>query len=109
MASAAFGAGVSGKWTGERQTKKGSAPILLELKADGAALTGSMSQGRRGRSLPIKDGKVNGDSFTFTVMQKSKQGERAADWEGTVAGDQLQLKAAGRKRAKTLTLKRSGE
>ncbi|MEZ5351620.1 MAG: hypothetical protein R2762_03220 [Bryobacteraceae bacterium] len=105
MTSAAFGADLNGKWTGEMQTKKGGNPLVLELKADGAALTGTMSRGKRGRGVEIKDGKVDGNSFTFTVMQKTKKGERATEWKGTLEGDEIKL-SPNRKRAAAITLKR---
>jgi hypothetical protein len=42
-----------------------------------------------GRSFDIKDGKVDGDKFSFKVTVENKNGERTAVYEGTIDGDQL--------------------
>jgi hypothetical protein len=42
-----------------------------------------------GRSIGIKDGKVEGDKFSFKVTTENSQGERTAVYEGAVVGDHL--------------------
>ena len=42
-----------------------------------------------GRSIEIKDGKIDGDRFSFKVTTDGKQGEKTAVYEGTVVGDHL--------------------
>ena len=106
LVAGAFAADLNGKWTGETQTKKGSSTLVLDLKAEGDKLTGSLSRGRGGKGLAIKDGKIEGDSFRFTVTQQSKKGDREVEWKGTVEGDQMKLTPGGRRRAPTVTLKR---
>ena len=66
-------ADVTGKWTGEVEGRGGNKrEITMNLKADGATLTGTVS-GRNGDN-PISDGKVDGDTITF--IQKVEFGER---------------------------------
>ena|SRR5579872_5620327 len=95
-------AGIDGKWISETQVgsaegKKYVLTSTLTLKADGAALTGTIVQvseaswmsGMNGKSFDIRDGKIDGDKFSFKVVTETKQGEKTAVYEGTVDGDQL--------------------
>src|SRR5690348_16354908 len=66
LAASAFAADVDGKWTGTISTPMGDIPVSFTLKADGATLTGT-TMGLDGMDVPIKDGKVNGANFSFTV------------------------------------------
>ena len=66
LAAPAFAADVDGKWTGTVSTPMGDLPVQYEFKADGAMLTGT-TLGFDGGSVPIKNGKVEGDKISFTV------------------------------------------
>jgi hypothetical protein len=66
LARAAFAADVDGKWTGTVSTPMGDLPVQYEFKADGAMLTGT-TLGFDGGSVPIKNGKVDGNKISFTV------------------------------------------
>lgn len=66
LAAPAFAADVDGKWTGTVSTPMGDLPVQYEFKADGATLTGT-TLGFDGGSVPIKNGKVEGDKISFTV------------------------------------------
>jgi len=99
---AAVAAGIDGKWISEREVgaadgKTYTHTTTLTLKSEGGLLTGIIVQASaapwmeetNGRSFDIKDGKVEGDKFSFKVTTENKQGERTAVYEGTVAGDRL--------------------
>ena len=62
-----------------------------------------------GRSIEIKDGKMDGDKFSFKVTTENKQGERTAAYEGTVMGDHLKgiIKFRGIGQSWTLDAKRA--
>jgi hypothetical protein len=62
----AFAADVDGKWTGSVQTPQGDLPVNFTFKAEGSNLTGS-TMGFDGGEVPIKDGKIDGTTITFTV------------------------------------------
>ena len=63
---AAVVADLSGKWTGTLKTPDGNEfPLSYTLKLDGGKLTG-MASSPQG-DVAIGDGKVDGDTFTFTV------------------------------------------
>jgi hypothetical protein len=65
-AAPAFAADVDGKWAGSLPTPNGDVQIGFEFKADGTSLTGSTT-GPDGSSLPIKNGKIDGDKISFVV------------------------------------------
>jgi Zn/Cd-binding protein ZinT len=90
FAMAAFAAGVDGKWTAQIPGRNGqSREATFTFKADGDKLTGSMS-GRQGDS-PISDGKIAGDTITFT-----REGQRGKQtYTGKVSGDEIKFKVEG--------------
>lgn len=53
--------------------------------------------------MDIKDGKIEGDRFSFTtVQQNKKKGEIKVQWSGSVSGEELKgTSAAGGKRKGT--------
>lgn len=98
----AAAAGIDGKWISEMQVgdadgKTYSHTSTFVLKSEGGVLTGTVvavsaapwMAEATGRSVDIKDGKVEGDKFTFKVTRESKQGERTAVYEGVIEGDRL--------------------
>jgi hypothetical protein len=57
---------LTGKWSGSLKIPSGEEfPLTYTFKADGAQLTGNV-QSPQGE-LPITDGKIDGDNFTFKV------------------------------------------
>ena len=62
----AYAADVDGTWTGTVQGPMGDFPVSFTFKADGAKLTGS-TLGFDGSPVPIMDGKIDGNTITFTV------------------------------------------
>lgn len=66
LAAPAFAADVDGKWSGALATPNGDVNVAFDFKADGTALTGSTT-GPDGSSVPIKNGKIDGNKITFVV------------------------------------------
>ncbi len=75
--------------------------ITLDLKADGAKLTGTETSpgfGRGGGEAPpptvtqISNGKVDGDKVSFEVTRETQMGSMTTKYEGTVAGSEMKLK-----------------
>jgi hypothetical protein len=98
----AFAAGIDGKWVAEREVgdadgKTYAHTTTLTLKSEGGVLTGTAvsvsaapwMKENTGQSIEIKDGKVEGDKFSFKVTTENKKGERTAVYEGAVVGDRL--------------------
>ena len=115
-------AGIDGKWISEREVgaadgKTYTHTTTLTLKYENSTLTGTIVQvsaapwmaETNGRSFDIKDGKVEGDKFSFKVTTENKQGERTAVYEGTVVGDRLKgiIKFRGIGQTWTLDAKRA--
>src|SRR6516164_3164320 len=62
----AYAADVDGTWTGSVSSPQGEFPVSFTFKADGATLTGS-TLGFDGMPVPIRDGKIDSNTITFTV------------------------------------------
>jgi hypothetical protein len=97
VAFVAMAADVSGKWTYQQPGRGGGDPIpvTITLKADGAALTGtvpSMGRGGAGQPSEIVNGKVDGDHIYFEVKRQGQNGETITKYDGTVSGDSMKLK-----------------
>ena len=109
---AASAAGIDGKWTSESKRGDNTVQQTLTLKSDGGTLTGTIetSFNGQGRSTDIKNGKLDGDKFSFTTVQRGKQGEMTVVWEGTVTGDELAgtQKREGGDQSRPFTAKRAG-
>ena len=82
--------GAAGKWTGEQQGRNGAQPVTLELKVDGAKLTGTMKTGDNA-ALQISDGKMDGSKVSFKVTQSFGGNDVQITWSGEVNGDELTL------------------
>lgn len=96
LAFAAFATDVTGKWTYEMQGGgrggNGGGPITqtLTLKVDGDKLTGTIS-GRRGET-EITDGKIDGDTITFSVVREFNGNKMTMKYTGTISGDTIKFK-----------------
>ncbi len=115
VAFVAAAADVSGKWTYEQPGRGGgnASTVTITLKADGAKLTGTVlggfGGGGRGRGrggdnsgaaptpppapapVDISDGKVDGNTITFTVKRETPNGAMTTSYKGTLNGDSLEL------------------
>jgi hypothetical protein len=85
-------ADVSGKWTWEQAGRQGGTPTTstLTLKADGGKLTGSLDGGRGG-PIDITDGKVDGNTISFSVKRSMNGNDVVTPYKGTLDGDTLNL------------------
>ena len=109
LAAGAFAADVSGKWTAEVPGRGGQAMTqTITLKADGEALTGSVS-GRNG-DTQISNGKIDGDTVKFDVVREFNGNSMTMHYNGTVSGDQINFKVmreGGEGQAREFTAKRA--
>jgi len=88
------------------QTQQGS----ITLKVDGANLTGTVG-GPRG-DTEITNGKVDGDTVSFSVVREFQGNSMKMNYVGKISGDTIQFKVArdggdGQGRAREFTAKRS--
>jgi hypothetical protein len=84
---ALWAADATGKWTGEMQGRNGTMNVSLNLKADGAKLTGTV--GGRNGDTDISDGKVDGDSVSFTVVREFNGNQIKQNYKGKLDGDTI--------------------
>ena len=92
---------VTGQWAYAQQGRAGGQPrsITLDLKADGAKLTGTilLPAGRGADGEPptptaITNGKVDGNNISFEVTRDFGGNSMTMKYEGVVSGSEMKLK-----------------
>jgi hypothetical protein len=102
----ASAADVTGKWTGEITTGRGPQPFNLELKQSGSALTGAVTGGRGG-DIMITDGKVDGDTISFSTSAPGRDGTpNVLKYTGKVSADGIAFTREGGRGPVTFTVKK---
>jgi hypothetical protein len=91
-ASPVFAAEVDGNWAGALATPNGAVEIKFTFKADGAKLTGT-SVSPDGMSVPLKDGKVDGNNISFAVDVNLGGQVITIPYTGKLEGGELKLHA----------------
>ena len=81
-------ADVSGTWKGSFDYNGTAVPLTFDMKADGAALTGSVT-GLPTPKVDIKDGKIDGDALSFWVGIEFQGNPIKLLVKGKVDGDQI--------------------
>jgi hypothetical protein len=84
------GAEVDGKWTGNLDMGGQAIPVSYTFKADGSTLTGT-SSGPENSTIPIKDGKIDGNNISFSVTFDMGGQETKIDYKGVVSPGQIKL------------------
>jgi len=84
-------ADVDGKWSGSLSTPNGDVMVGFEFKSDGAALTGSTT-GPDGSSIPIKNGKIDGNKISFVEKGNYQGMPLQFNYTGELAGDEIHFK-----------------
>ena len=82
---AVMAADVAGEWKATAEGPGGSMERTLSFKVDGAKLTGETESNFTGKST-IENGKVDGDSITFTITAKIQDNEMKISYKGKVTG-----------------------
>ena len=88
---------LTGKWQGE--TRNGSS-IILDLTVKGATLTGTMI--RNGENIPLSEGQVSKDTFTF----KATINDQTEGFSGELTGDEVKVWLDRQGVASAIVLKR---
>jgi hypothetical protein len=84
-AMTAFAADVTGAWKGSLETPMGTMELRINIKAEGAVLTGTMKFMEN--DLKIEKGKLDGNKVSFEINPEF--GTMA--YSGTVTGDEMKL------------------
>jgi hypothetical protein len=88
LAVAAFAADISGTWKATAEGPNGSMERTFVFKVDGAKLTGETTSSMMGKSV-INDGKIEGDTVTFTITGNIGGNELKLAYKGKVAGNEI--------------------
>ncbi len=91
VVASALAADVTGRWLGKVDTPNGPVELTYELKAEGEAVTGTVSSAMG--SLPIAKGKLAGDVLTYEVSIEGSVITHEA--RVSAAGDEIAVKATG--------------
>jgi hypothetical protein len=94
MAVQAYAADLNGKWKGTAETPNGTIERTFQFKVDGEKLTGTTNSEMLGQST-IMDGKVSGDTITFTINVKFQDNEMKLTYNGKITGDTIKFKVDG--------------
>ena len=78
---------VTGKWKGNFAE---GGDLVFDLKADGAALTGTMTGGD-GKSYPVSKGELKDDKISFSVSTEYQGSPIVVLLKGTVTGTTIKI------------------
>ena len=91
FATVCFAADVTGTWKAEVPGRGGNMQTTtIVLKQDGAKLTGTLDGGRGG-AVEITNGKVEGDTVSFTVVRNFNGNEIKQNFKGTASGSEIKF------------------
>jgi hypothetical protein len=97
----AVAADITGRWTGKVSTPNGEFELVYNFQVQGETLTGALTF--PGGDIPISDGKIDGDSFSFTMSFN----DNTIPYQGTVNGDTIVLKSQWQQGERETILTRS--
>jgi hypothetical protein len=80
--------GIAGKWL----AKEGNNDLKLEIKVEGSKLSGTIENSQFPGAIEFKDGKLEGNTITFSYTRQFSGQDMAISWTGTLSGDELKLK-----------------
>jgi hypothetical protein len=87
---------IDGKWVSERKMEREGQSFTIvqtfDLKATGNTLAGTMTMAfgdMEPRTMDLKEGKIDGNKFSFSTVMETPGGEFKMIFEGTVEGDTL--------------------
>jgi len=102
----AIAADVAGMWTAQVPGRNGTRDTKFTLKVDGDKLTGTMSV--EGQDTPLTDGKVAGNTVSFSASVDRGGNTIKYNFTGKLAGDEIQFKRdGGQGQAREFTAKRA--
>jgi hypothetical protein len=90
FAFSALAADISGNWKATAEGPNGAMERTFTFQQDGNKLTGETTSSFTGKST-IADGKVEGDSVTFTITAKFGDQEIKLNYKGKIAGSEIKF------------------
>jgi hypothetical protein len=77
---------IAGKWVVTAE----NVDIEMDFKVEGNTLTGTVYNPFSG-AMKLREGKVNGDNFSFIVIRKLGQNETRIVWKGLLDGEVIRF------------------
>jgi hypothetical protein len=91
-ALSAFAADITGNWKATAEGPNGAMERTFAFKQQGSTLTGETVSSMLGKSV-IKDGKVEGDTVTFTITADFGGNAMTIKYTGKINGNEIKLKS----------------
>jgi hypothetical protein len=88
LACIAAAADINGTWKATAEGPNGSMERTFVFKVDGSKVTGETTSSMMGKST-IDDGKIDGDTVTFTITVKFQENEMKLNYKGKVSGNEI--------------------
>jgi hypothetical protein len=102
---AVLAADFNGKWTATVESPRGTQTLTIDLKVDGAKLTGAVTTPRG--EMAISDGKIDGDNISFATVMNRNGNEFKMLYTGKAVGDTIKFtRQAGDRPAQEFTATR---
>jgi len=109
LALTALAADVNGKWVAQMTGRNGQTrEVTYNFKADGNTLTGTVTTPRG--DTEISDGKIDGDTISFSQIMEFGGNQVKLLYKGTVSGDEIKFtrsREGGQGRTQEFTAKRA--
>jgi hypothetical protein len=86
----ALAADISGNWKATAEGPNGSMERTFTFKVEGNKVTGETTSSMLGKST-ITDGKIEGDTVTFSITADFGGNEMKIDYKGKISGDEIKL------------------
>ncbi len=84
----AAAADINGTWKATAEGPNGSMERTFVFKVEGSKVTGETTSSMMGKST-IDDGKIDGDTVTFTITVKFQENEMKLNYKGKVSGNEI--------------------
>jgi hypothetical protein len=87
----AMAADVNGKYTGEMQGRNGAQTVTMNFTTASGTVTGTVSNPRGGDDFKIENGKIDGDTITFTTTMQMGDNQMVTKYTGKISGDSIEF------------------
>jgi hypothetical protein len=94
FAAAALAADINGSWKANADGPNGAMERTFVFKVDGNKVTGETTSTMMGKST-ITDGKVEGDTVTFTITGKIQDNEMKLTYTGKIKETEIVFTSSG--------------
>jgi hypothetical protein len=88
VCASALASDISGNWKATAEGPNGSMERTFTFKVDGNKVTGETTSSLMGKSV-ITDGKVDGDTVTFTITAKLQDNEMKLTYKGKITDKEI--------------------